>query len=38
MRTAGVAFTPETFQCPHCGGSLLLGVDKCDYCGQVVIT
>ena len=38
MRTAGVVFTPETFQCPHCGGSLLLGVDKCDYCGQVVIT
>jgi hypothetical protein len=38
MRTAGVAFTPETFACPHCGGSLLLGVDRCDYCGQVVIT
>lgn len=38
MRTAGVVFTPETFQCPHCGGSLLLGVDRCDYCNQVVIT
>lgn len=28
----------ETFTCPHCGGSLELGTDRCEYCGQVVIT
>jgi len=38
MKKAGVPFTPETFQCPNCGGSLLLGLDKCDYCGQIVLT
>ncbi len=38
MKQSGVAFTPETFQCPHCGGTLELGVDRCEYCGQVVIT
>ena len=38
MKKAGIQFTPETFTCPHCGGTLQLGVDRCDYCGQVVIT
>jgi outer membrane protein assembly factor BamB len=38
MKKAGMQFTPETFNCPHCGGTLQLGVDRCDYCGQVVIT
>jgi hypothetical protein len=37
MKKAGVPFTPETFACPHCGGALQLGVDRCDYCGQIVI-
>ncbi len=27
----------ETFTCPHCGGSLELGTDRCEYCGHVVI-
>lgn len=27
----------ETFSCPHCGGSLELGSDRCEFCGQVVI-
>ncbi|MEZ4641364.1 MAG: PQQ-binding-like beta-propeller repeat protein [Chloroflexota bacterium] len=33
----GAAVAPETFVCPHCGGSLELGTDRCEYCGQVVI-
>lgn len=27
----------ESVACPHCGGPLDLGTDRCDYCGQVVI-
>ncbi len=27
----------ETFACPHCGGTLELGTDRCEYCGQVTI-
>jgi outer membrane protein assembly factor BamB len=27
----------ESFACPHCGGPLELGTDRCEYCGQVVI-
>ncbi len=38
MRKAGLKFSPETFQCPNCGGSLPLGMDRCEYCGQVVIS
>ena len=38
LRKAGVAVTAQTFQCPHCGGVLPLGVDKCDYCKQTVLT
>jgi hypothetical protein len=38
LAKAGVKIQPETFKCPNCGGTLQLGVDKCDYCGQVVIT
>lgn len=33
----GVGIKPETVVCPNCGGTLPLGIDKCDYCGQVVI-
>jgi hypothetical protein len=24
-------------KCPNCGGSIELGSDKCEYCGQTVI-
>ncbi|MGQ9683818.1 MAG: outer membrane protein assembly factor BamB family protein [Anaerolineae bacterium] len=34
----GVAIQPETMRCPHCGGALTLGTDRCEYCGQTVIT
>jgi outer membrane protein assembly factor BamB len=27
----------ESFTCPHCGGPLELGTDRCEYCGQTVI-
>jgi hypothetical protein len=37
LMKAGVSIKPETFKCPNCGGTLPLGIDKCDYCGQVVI-
>jgi len=33
----GVKITPEVMQCPHCGGALELGVDRCEYCGQTVV-
>jgi hypothetical protein len=38
LRKAGVPIKVETMTCPHCGGTLPLGQDKCDYCGQVVIS
>ncbi len=34
---AGEKIQVETFKCPNCGGTLSLGTDRCDYCGQVVI-
>jgi hypothetical protein len=37
LKKAGVKVQVETFKCPNCGGTLPLGIDKCDYCGQVVI-
>jgi len=37
LQKAGAQVKPETFKCPNCGGPLPLGLDKCDYCGQVVI-
>ena len=27
----------ETVACPKCGGTLEIGTDRCDYCGQTVI-
>lgn len=33
----GISLKIETMKCPNCGGVLPLGLDKCDYCGQVVI-
>lgn len=38
IQKAGVKFKPETFKCPNCGGTLMLGMDKCEYCGQVVLS
>jgi outer membrane protein assembly factor BamB len=38
MRKAGMPIKVETMQCPHCGGIIPLGTDKCEYCGQVVIS
>ncbi|MBI3151192.1 MAG: PQQ-binding-like beta-propeller repeat protein [Chloroflexi bacterium] len=37
-KTAGYAIKVETFQCPNCGGTLELGMDKCEYCGQVILS
>jgi outer membrane protein assembly factor BamB len=37
LKKAGVKIAVETFKCPNCGGTLPLGIDRCDYCGQVVI-
>jgi outer membrane protein assembly factor BamB len=34
----GVPLQAETITCPHCGGSLELGTDRCEYCGQTVLT
>jgi hypothetical protein len=38
LKKAGVQIEVETFNCPHCGGKLQLGVDRCDYCGQVLLS
>lgn len=38
FKTAGFAIKVETFQCPNCGGMLQLGMDKCEYCGQVILS
>ncbi len=34
----GVPLHAETITCPHCGGKLELGTDRCEYCGQTVLT
>lgn len=34
----GEPIRAETIICPHCNGTLDLGTDRCDYCGQIVIT
>jgi hypothetical protein len=38
FKAAGYPIRIETFQCPNCGGTLELGMDKCEYCGQVILT
>jgi predicted RNA-binding Zn-ribbon protein involved in translation (DUF1610 family) len=37
FKTAGFQIRVETFKCPNCGGTLELGMDKCEYCGQVTL-
>jgi WD40 repeat protein len=34
----GYPIKVETVQCPNCGGTLELGMDKCEYCGQVLLS
>ena len=38
FKAAGFPIKVETIQCPNCGGTLELGMDKCEYCGQVLLT
>jgi hypothetical protein len=38
FKTAGFPIKIETFKCPNCGGTLELGMDKCEYCGQVILS
>ncbi len=38
FKTAGFPIQVETVQCPNCGGTLQLGMDKCEYCGQVLLS
>jgi hypothetical protein len=38
FKTQGYPIKVETFQCPNCGGTLELGMDKCEYCGQVILS
>ncbi len=38
FKAQGFSIKVETFQCPNCGGTLQLGMDRCDYCGQVILT
>ena len=37
-KTAGHTNKVEKFASPHCGGILELGMDKCEYCGQVILS
>lgn len=38
FKSQGFPIKVETIQCPNCGGTLELGVDKCEYCGHVILT
>ncbi|HLO28975.1 MAG TPA: WD40 repeat domain-containing protein [Anaerolineales bacterium] len=38
FKTQGYPIKVETIQCPNCGGTLELGMDKCEYCGQVLLS
>src|SRR5581483_3860858 len=38
FKAQGFPITVETFKCPNCGGTLQLGMDKCEYCGQVILS
>jgi hypothetical protein len=38
FKVQGYPIKVETVQCPNCGGTLELGMDKCEYCGQVLLS
>ena len=38
FKAQGYPIKIETIQCPNCGGTLELGMDKCEYCGQVLLS
>jgi hypothetical protein len=38
FKAQGYLIKVETIQCPNCGGTLELGMDKCEYCGQVLLS
>ena len=38
FKAQGYPMKVETIQCPNCGGTLELGMDKCEYCGQVLLS
>ena len=38
FKAQGYQIKVETIQCPNCGGTLELGMDKCEYCGQVLLS
>ena len=38
FKAHGYPIKVETIQCPNCGGTLELGMDKCEYCGQVLLS
>ncbi|NJC96799.1 MAG: hypothetical protein C3F07_01020 [Anaerolineales bacterium] len=38
FKKQGYPIKVETIQCPNCGGTLELGMDKCEYCGQVLLS
>jgi hypothetical protein len=38
FKAQGYPIKVETIQCPNCGGMLELGMDKCEYCGQVLLS
>jgi hypothetical protein len=38
FKSQGFPIKVETIQCPNCGGTLELGVDKYEYCGHVILT
>ena len=38
FKAGGFPIKVETIQCPNCGGTLELGMDKCEYCGQVLLS
>jgi WD40 repeat protein len=38
FKAQGYPIKVETIQCPNCGGTLELGMDKCEYCGRVLLS
>jgi hypothetical protein len=38
FKAQGYPIRVETIPCPNCGGTLELGMDKCEYCGQVLLS